>query len=89
MLTTVLTIAKITIALSMGLCLIRILRGPHLSDRALALDSIAVHAVAYFMLISIELKSRIYLDAAMIITLVGFLATIALGKFILKGKIFE
>jgi len=89
MLALFLAIAKIAVTISMGLCLYRILKGPSLLDRALALDAIAVHAVALFMLFSMELGSKVYLDAALVITLVGFLGTVALAKFILKGKIIE
>jgi len=85
----VLIFAKIAIPFSICCCLYRVIRGPNLPDRILGLDTMSVHVVALLILLSIEISSTIYLHAALLIALFGFLTAVSISKYILKGKIID
>lgn len=67
----------------------RLLRGPTLADRILALDTLYVNSVALLILIGIHLGTMIYFEAALIIAMMGFVSTVALSKYLLRGDIIE
>ena len=67
----------------------RLLRGPTAPDRILALDTLYVNAVALLMLLGIVLDTKIYFEAALVIAMLGFIGTVALARFVLRGDIIE
>lgn len=69
------------IFLSLGLAMFRLSRGPTLPDRVVALDLMAVVIVAFCGLVAIRTGERAFLDVALVLALVGFLATAALARF--------
>ena len=69
--------------------LFRLLRGPALPDRALALDTMYVNAIALIVLYGIATDSKLYFEAAMLIALMGFVSTVAVAKYITRGDIIE
>lgn len=73
------------VALSLGLLLtvVRILRGPTLPDRVLALDMLVAIAIGFIAVIAIRSGFNLYIDIAIALGLVGFLATVAFARFIL------
>jgi len=73
------------IALSLGLLLTvaRILRGPTLPDRVLGLDMLVAIAIGFIAVIAIRSGYNLYIDIAIALSLVGFLATVAFARFIL------
>lgn len=81
--------ALLMIVMAMALNLWRLARGPDLPDRILALDTLAINAIALVMLLGISLGSAVYFDAALLIAMTGFVSTAALCKFILSGDIIE
>lgn len=85
MLTTALTLFVITIAIG----LYRIIRGPSVPDRVIALDMIGVNLISSIAAISVLLVTRAFLEAILIIGLLAFISTIALSKFIERGVIIE
>lgn len=72
--------------LSLGLLLsiVRLLRGPTLPDRILALDLINVLGLGFVVLVAILTGFYLYLDIAIALGLVGFLSTVALARYVLK-----
>ncbi len=70
-------------------CLWRIARGPHASDRILALDTMVINVIALLVLYGIWLGTAIYFEAAMLIAMVGFVSTVAYARFVLRGDIIE
>ncbi len=76
-----------SIVVSMLLLLVRLLRGPALSDRIIALDTLYVNALALIVLQGIAQGSETYFEAALLIALLGFVGTVALAKFVLRGDI--
>lgn len=77
------------IALAMMLALWRLLRGPTLPDRILALDTLSVTAIAELMLFGMHLDSPIYFEAALVIAMLGFGSTVVLSKYVLRRDIVE
>ena len=89
MLTLVLPIAIGAVLLAMALNLWRMAIGPTRPDRILALDTLSINTIALVMLLDIVLGSVLYLEAAQILAMMGFVGTVALCKFILSGDIIE
>jgi multicomponent K+:H+ antiporter subunit F len=67
----------------------RLLLGPTLADRILALDTLYVNSVALLVLIGIHFDTVIFFEAALIIAMMGFVSTVALAKYLLRGDIIE
>ncbi|WP_208347320.1 monovalent cation/H+ antiporter complex subunit F [Pseudaestuariivita rosea] len=60
---------------------IRLIKGPSLPDRVVALDMMTILIVAFCGLFAIVAEDRAFLDVAIVLALVGFLATVALARF--------
>lgn len=84
-----LTIAFSLVGLAVALSLWRLLRGPDAPDRILALDTLYVNTIALLVLFGIQIDSNIYFEAALLIALMGFVGTVALCKYLLRGDIIE
>jgi multicomponent K+:H+ antiporter subunit F len=67
----------------------RLLRGPSIGDRIMALDTMVINAIALIVLIGIAGANDTYFEAALLLAMVGFVGTIAYCKFILRGDIVE
>jgi len=89
MLTTALALASALVAAAFAMSFFRLLQGPSAVDRILALDTLYINAVALLVLLGIALASTLYFEAALLIALMGFVGTVALSKFILRGDIIE
>ncbi|MBF0256071.1 MAG: K+/H+ antiporter subunit F [Gammaproteobacteria bacterium] len=89
MLNLALTLAFGLVAAAVGLSLYRLLRGPSAPDRILALDTLYINTIALLVLLGIQLASPLYFEAALLIALMGFVGTVALSKYLLRGDIIE
>ena len=89
MIETVVNWCLLGLALSAALCVVRLVRGPSLPDRALALDTLAINAIGLITLLCIRFSTVAYFDAVMIIAVLGFLGTVAVAKYLLKGDIID
>jgi len=89
MLTIALEVAFLMIGAAMTLNLWRLWRGPDTVDRVLALDTLAINAIALLVLFGIRAGSDVYFEAALIIAVMGFVGTAALCKYLLRGDIIE
>ncbi|MCA1795646.1 MAG: K+/H+ antiporter subunit F [Desulfobacteraceae bacterium] len=69
--------------------LYRLLKGPTLLDRILALDTMYIDAIAMFILTGVYFRSAVYFEAALIIAVMGFIGTVATSKFLMRGDILE
>jgi len=85
----VLPIAIGAVVLAMALNLWRMAIGPSTPDRILALDTLSINTIALVMLLDIAVGSVVYLEAGLILAMMGFVGTVALCKFILSGDIIE
>ena len=89
MLNSALTIAFALVSAAVALNFWRLLRGPSAPDRILALDTLYVNTIALLVLLGIQLSSALYFEAALLIALMGFVGTVALCKYLLRGDIVE
>jgi len=89
MLELTITIVAICICIALFLNLWRLLEGPTVSDRILALDTMYINAIALILLYGIHMGSVLYFEAALLIAMLGFVSTAALCKYLLRGDIIE
>ena len=75
--------------LAMLLSAWRLFAGPGLPDRILALDTLTVNALALLVLLGIWLDTQLYFEVALLIALLGFISTVVLSKFVVRGDIVE
>ncbi|MDD8023736.1 MAG: K+/H+ antiporter subunit F [Paracoccaceae bacterium] len=69
--------------------LYRIVIGPGVTDRILALDTMAINAIALLVLFGIWEGTAIFFEASILYAMTGFVATVAYAKFVLRGDIIE
>lgn len=89
MLATVIPIAYALVTLAFALSFWRLIKGPDAPDRILALDTLYVNTIALLVLLGIHLGSSIYFEAALLIAMMGFVGTVALCKYLLRGAVIE
>lgn len=82
-----LVFGMISLALLMNLW--RLLRGPSLPDRILALDTMFINSIALIILYGLLMDSPLYFEAALLIAMLGFVSTVAVCKFLLRGDLIE
>ena len=89
MIQTCIDIAMGAFALAMVLNMYRLLRGPGVPDRILALDTLYVNTIALLVLAGLREGSTIHFEAAVLIAMLGFASTVVLGKYVLRRDIIE
>jgi multicomponent K+:H+ antiporter subunit F len=89
MLTLAIQTAFVLIGLAMLLNLWRLAKGPAMPDRILALDTLYINTIALLVLFGIRENSSAYFEAALIIAVMGFVGTVALCKYLLRGDLIE
>lgn len=81
------TIAMVT--LSALLNIYRLIKGPDAPDRVLALDTLYINAIALIVLLGTTLQTRMYLESALLIAVMGFVGTVAMAKYLKRGSVIE
>lgn len=89
MIETAVLVSLHAVGLAMLLSLWRLLRGPSVPDRILALDTLYVNTIAALMLFGMYLRSAVYFEAALTIAMLGFVGTVMLSKYVLRRDIVE
>ena len=82
-------VAQILLVGAMGCAALRALRGPRAQDRVLALDTLYVNGAMLLLVFGIRTGTTHYFEAALLISLLGFVATAALSKFLMRGEVIE
>lgn len=77
------------IGLAMALAFWRLLRGPDVVDRVIAIDTLYVNACALLLAYGMRGTTELHFEAALIIAMLGFLSTVAFAKFLVRGDIIE
>lgn len=77
------------LALALLLNLWRLLRGPDLPDRILALDTMYINTIALVVLFGIYLRLDLFFEMALLMAVMGFVGTVAAAKYLLRGDIIE
>lgn len=89
MLTIALYVGMTAVLVAIALNIWRLLAGPHAEDRILALDTLYINTIALIVLLGIVFATRTYFEAALLIAMMGFVGTIALGKFLSRGNLMD
>ena len=89
MIETAVLVALGLIGLAMALAFWRLLRGPDVVDRVIAIDTLYVNACAMLLAYGMLGTTELHFEAALIIAMLGFLSTAAFAKFLLRGDIIE
>ena len=89
MLTFAIYIAFAMIVIAQLLNLYRLFKGPSLPDRILALDNMYIDAMGLFILLGIYFDATAYFEAALLIAVMGFISTVAISKYLMRGDILE
>lgn len=82
-------LAHLFLALAMACAVFRVARGPRAQDRILGLDTLYVNAMLLLLTFGIRTGSTLYFELALIIALLGFVTTVALAKFLMRGEVIE
>ncbi|ELY94724.1 MULTISPECIES: monovalent cation/H+ antiporter complex subunit F [Natrialba] len=75
-----------------GLCLLcgyRVVQGPTTPDRVVALDAIATNVVAIAVLFALQTGRGLFITVSLVLAIIGFIATVAVAKFVTEGEIIE
>ena len=89
MLYTILQITLLCVSLSMLGLIYRVIKGPSIPDRVVALDAIGINLIAIVALVSMLLDTFAFLEVILLLGILAFLGTVAFSKFLEKGEIIE
>jgi multicomponent K+:H+ antiporter subunit F len=89
MLNVVVLLAVVMLGIALVLSAWRLFLGPEMTDRILALDTLYINAAAFIVLFGVHIEHPDFFEAALLIALLGFVSTMALAKFLLRGDIIE
>lgn len=84
-----LTVSQLLLTLALACAAFRMLWGPRAQDRVLGLDTLYSNAMLLMLTFSIRTGNTYYFGAAFVIALLGFVSTVALAKFLLRGEVIE
>jgi len=82
-------VAQILLLLAMLMAAGRMVRGPRAQDRVLGLDTLYLNAMLLILVQGMRSGVGLYFEAALIIGMLGFTATVALAKFLMRGEVIE
>ncbi|KMY55161.1 Na(+)/H(+) antiporter subunit F [Bacillus wudalianchiensis] len=89
MLVTVMKLSLILITLAMLGFIYRLIKGPTIPDRIVALDAIGINLIAMIAILSMLFKTNAFLDVILLLGILSFIGTTAFSKFLEKGEIIE
>lgn len=81
--------AQVLLGLALACSTLRILWGPRAQDRVLGFDSLYLNAMLLVLTFGIQSGGTLYFEAALMMALLGFVTTVALAKFLLRGEVIE
>lgn len=84
-----LTAAQMMIGVGMFCAAYRMMRGPRAHDRVLGLDTLYTNSMLLLLTFGIQTGRTLYFEAAVIIALLGFVGSVALAKFLMRGEVIE
>ena len=84
-----LSICMIAITISMFLCLVRLIMGPSIVDRLLALDTLFLNAICLIVVLRIYWASTSLFEGALLVAMLGFVSTTALARYFTSGHVID
>lgn len=89
LLTWAIAVAQIFLSVAMGCAAFRVLLGPRAQDRVVGVDTFYSNAMLLVLTFGIRSGSVLYFEAALVIAVLGFIGTVALARFLLRGEVVE
>lgn len=84
-----LSYAQAALGLAALLACVRIIIGPRAQDRVLGLDALYVSTMLLFIVTGLRLGTPFLFEAALVIAIAGFVSSVSLAKFLLRGEVIE
>jgi multicomponent K+:H+ antiporter subunit F len=84
-----LSITFVALVIGQILSMVRLILGPTSADRILALDTMVINALGLVVVLGIYQGVQIYFEVSLLIAMLGFVSTVALARFLLRGDIIE
>lgn len=84
-----LILSLIVLAIGQVLSMVRLAIGPTAGDRVLALDTMVINALGLVIALGIFQGVSVYFEVALLVAMLGFVSTVALARFVLRGDIIE
>ena len=81
------TVTLVLYAAALGIAMLRLFRGPSAQDRVLAMDFVYVVGMLVMLVLAIRYDSEMYFEGALLMVLFGFVGSVALAKFLLRGEV--
>jgi multicomponent K+:H+ antiporter subunit F len=81
--------SQVLLCLAMCCAVFRLIRGTRAQDRVLGLDTLYVNAMLLMLTFGIRTGINLYFEAALVIALLGFVSTVAVAKFLMRGEVIE
>lgn len=88
-LATAIMLAQLCLGVAMACAVYRMIRGPRAQDRVLGLDTLYINGMILLLTFGIMRSTTLYFEAALVIGLLGFVGTMALAKFLMRGEVIE
>lgn len=82
-------VAFCALALGQLLSMVRLVIGHSSGDRILALDTMVINAIGLIIVLGIHQGVEIYFEVSLLVAMLGFVSTVALARFLLRGDIIE
>lgn len=82
-------ISLIVLGFSFAMNLLRLIKGPAIVDRLLAVDTLYINGLAIVVVFGMLLQSRLFFEAALLIALFGFFSTAVISKYLLRGDVID
>lgn len=86
---TVVDIALVCLSLSVVLAVYRVVRGPSWADRITGFDFLGVSLAALIVVLALRTGFESFLDVALIVSILGFLSTVAFTRYLLRGRVMK
>ena len=84
-----LLVAFVALGIGQILSMVRLVLGPTPGDRILALDTMVINGLGLVVVLGIYQGVQIYFEVSLLIAMLGFISTVALARFLLRGDIIE
>lgn len=81
------TTTLVLYAVAMAIGVMRLFFGPHAQDRVLAMDFVYVVGMLALLVLAIRYDSEMYVEGALLMVLFGFVGSVAMAKFLLRGEV--
>lgn len=84
-----LTFGYLSVSIALVFNLWRLIGGPTLMDRVLAVDTMVINAITLIILLGIDQRTTVYFESALLFAMFGFISTVAFCRFMLRGDVIE